>query len=188
MMVLLISNNMNAAAKNTPVELDGLRKAVDLMLASFEKSTKALRNATEDKERTMAAYGDILDQIKYGIKQTAKDGSMYKLLTKAVNLANRQAKWCEEQGETRYNELAKAFKQKAENHQRQLKAMLNLNGKLAELQPVIEGDKKYSHALYVLGDFEMAEKAMNESIVTMKGVIDRLSQIKEKEFKVFSKR
>jgi hypothetical protein len=186
MMVMLISNSMNAAAKNTP-EVDGLRKAVDQMLASFEESTKALATAIEDEQQMMAKFDNILDNIKYGIQQTTKDGRIPKLLTKEVTHAKWYAKWCEKQGESRYTELAVEFEKKAGLAQTQLDSMLILNAQLVELHPVIEGDKRYYHKVFLLGNMEIARKAVDDSNAKMQKVIDILKQMNEKEIKIVSK-
>jgi hypothetical protein len=186
MMVMLISNSMNAAAKNTP-EVDGLRKAVDEMLASFEKSTKALGIATEDEQQTTSKFDKILADIKYGIQQTTTDGRIPKLMKAKFDHAKFNARWCEKQGESRYTKLAGEFEKHADQADAQLVQLLKLNAQLVELHPVIEGDKQYYHKVYLLGNMEMARKAVDDSIVKMQKVIEILEQMKKIEIKIVSK-
>ena len=186
MMVMLISNNMNAAAKNTP-EVDGLRKAVDEMLASFEKSIKALGIVAETEQQPMAKLDKILADIKYGIQQTTADGSIPKLLKAKFEHAKFNARWCEKKGESRYTKLAGEFEKHAAQADAQLDQLLKLNAQLVELHPVIEGDKQYYHKVYLSGNMEMAQQAVDDAIAKMDKVIDILEQMKEIEIKIVSK-
>ena len=119
MMALLLSSNMNAAGKYAPVGSNTLMKAVDETLASLIQTIPLLERAGQDPKQTAAQFDQVQEKIKDCVDRTSIDGDMSKGIRKSIDLATRQAQWCKEQDEPRYDELAVEFEKRVKLFEKQ---------------------------------------------------------------------